>query len=340
MSDSWINLISDTVTKPSKPMLEAMVNAEVGDDVFCEDPTVLQLQQKAAKLFNKESALFCSSGTMSNQIAIKLHTQPLDEVICEQSSHIFHNETGAYAVISQVAIRTVQSPTGKLTVDLIKSAIRPKCDWHPRSSLVVLDNPNNNGFYTVAEIAEISKFCRENDLKLHLDGARLFNVLVETNEKPEEVGQLVDTISLCLSKGLGAPVGTVLIGTEENTKRARRIRKAMGGGMRQVGILAAAGIYALDNNVERLRDDNSRAKRIAEHLKSLPYVESVAPVFVNMIFFNLTKEVSSADFLNFLTSHKIKAANAGPNTIRFVTHLDFTEEMCEKLLATLSMLQV
>ena len=235
-----INLISDTVTKPSKEMLEFMFNAEVGDDVFQEDPTVNDLESYCASLFGKESALFCPSGTMTNQIAIKCHTQPLDEVICDHYSHVYQYETGGYAFNSNVAINLIEGKNGKITAHQIESAIKPVFDWLPISKLVVIENSCNKGggsFYTKEEIEPISKLCKEKGLKLHLDGARLFNVLVKTGESTKEIGNLFDSISICISKGLGAPVGSLLIGNADFIKQGRRFRKVMGGGMRQSGYL-------------------------------------------------------------------------------------------------------
>ena len=266
-----INLLSDTVTKPTKEMLEYMFKAKVGDDVFQEDPTINALEAKAAKMFGKEAALFCPSGTMTNQIAIKTHTQPLDEVICDYTSHIYQYETGGYAFNSGVGIKLLQGKNGKITTELIETAINPDYDWLANSKLVVLENTTNKGggnYYTIDEIKPIQTLCKERDLKLHLDGARLFNALVETGESTEAIGNCFDSISICISKGLGAPVGSVLIGDIGFIKRARKFRKVMGGGMRQAGYLAAACIYALDNHVERLKIDNDRAKKIGKVLEN------------------------------------------------------------------------
>jgi len=333
-----INLISDTVTKPTPEMLQAMVAAEVGDDVFGEDPTINALEAKAAAMFGKPAALFCPSGTMTNQIAIKTHTQPLDEVICDHFSHVYQYETGGYAYNSGVAINLIEGTNGKITADQVAAAIKPEFDWLPLSKLVVLENTANKGggsYYTIAEIEPISKLCKERGLALHLDGARLFNALVETGEKPQEVGRLFDSISICLSKGLGAPVGSLLIGELDFIKKARRIRKVMGGGMRQAGYLAAAGIYALDHHVDRLKEDNRRAKILGETLAAKPWVESVRPVKTNIVIFDLAAPLNAAGFLDKIKEQGINAAPFGPNTVRFVTHLDFTESMLERTLETL-----
>lgn len=333
-----INLISDTVTKPTPGMLEAMMQAEVGDDVFGEDPTVNALEKKVAEMFGKEAALYCPSGTMTNQIAIKVHTQPLDEVICDEYSHIYQYETAGYAYNSGVGINLIKGENGKITAEQIAAAIKPRYDWLPISRLVVLENTCNKGggsYYNLDEIRPIQTLCREKGLALHLDGARLFNALVETGESTQEVGAHFDSISLCLSKGLGAPVGSVLIGTSAFIQQARRLRKVMGGGMRQAGYLAAACIYALDHQVERLREDNERARLIGEVLSSLGYVESVRPVRSNILIFDLQEGLTADAYLAYLKEMGVLASAFGPQTVRFVTHLDFTEEMLPKVVGAL-----
>ena len=333
-----INLISDTATQPSSEMREAMMAAPVGDDVFREDPTVNALEEKAAKLFDKEAALFCPSGTMTNQIAIKVHTQPLDELICEVNSHVYQYETGGYSFNSGVAINLIQGQHGKMKAEQVMAAIKPDYDWLPKSSLVVLENTCNKGggsYYTLDEIKPIQKVCKEQGLRLHLDGARLFNALVETQETTQAVGQLFDSISICLSKGLGAPVGSVLIGESAFIKQARRFRKVMGGGMRQAGILAAAGIYALDHNVERLKLDNDRAKAIGQVLGQLSFVEAVRPVQSNILIFDLAPPHTAESFLALLAAEGIQAAPFGPKTVRFVIHLDVSAEMIDRTIEVL-----
>ena len=333
-----INLLSDTVTKPTPAMLEAMIGAEVGDDVFGEDPTVNALEDKAAALFGKEAALFCPSGTMTNQIAVKVHTQPLDEVICDHFSHVYQYEVGGYAFHSGVAVNLLAGTHGKITAAQIEAAIKPPFDWLPRTRLVVLENTCNKGggsIYTLAELRPIRQLCLQQGLRLHLDGARLFNALVETGESTIETGREFDSISICLSKGLGAPVGSLLIGDATFIRQARRVRKVMGGGMRQAGILAAAGIYALDHHVERLREDNERARIIGRLLEALPYVADVRPVQSNILIFDLQPPLTAAAYVEKLEKRGIKATAFGPQTVRFVTHLDFTEEMMEQVLETL-----
>lgn len=335
---SIINLISDTITKPTPAMLEAMLQAEVGDDVFGDDPTINALEAKGAALFGKEAAVFCPSGTMTNQIAIKTHTNPLDEVICEAYSHIYQYETGGYAFNSGVAINLIKGEYGKMTADQLAAAIKPDFDWLPSSRLVVIENTCNKGggsYYTLDEIKPIKAICAQHDLKLHLDGARLFNALVETKESTLAYGELFDSISICLSKGLGAPVGSLLIGATDFIKKARRVRKVMGGGMRQAGYLAAAGIYALDKHIERLKEDNDRAKLMGEVLTQLDWVADVRPVKSNIVIFDVKAPYTAASFLAELEEKGIRAVAFGPQTVRFVTHLDVTREMIDKVIDTI-----
>jgi threonine aldolase len=325
-----INLISDTVTKPTPAMLQAMMSASVGDDVFGQDPTVNALEAKAAALFGHEAALFCPSGTMTNQIAIKVHTQPLDEVICDELSHIYKAEVGGYAFNSGIAVQLVAGQNGKITAPQIAAQIKGDFDWLPKTSLVVLENTTNIGggnYYTIDEIRPIQQLCATQGLKLHLDGARLFNALVETGDSPSAYGEVFDSISICLSKGLGAPVGSLLIGNQSFIKKARRVRKAMGGGMRQAGFLAAAGIYALDNNIERLREDHYHARLLGDTLATCSYVENIRPIKTNIVIFDVKQPLNAADFLAYLNKNACLASAFGPQTVRFVTHLDVNAEM-------------
>ena len=333
-----INLISDTVTKPTAAMLEAMMAAEVGDDVFGEDPSVNELEAKATALFGMEAALFCPSGTMTNQIAIKVHTEPLDEMICHELSHVYLAEGGSYAYHSGISATPLTGAQGKINPAQIVAAIKPHYDWTPRSKLVVVENTCNIGggaIYTKKELEAISEVCKKNGLRLHLDGARIFNALVETGDSAAEMGALFDSISLCLSKGLGAPVGSLLIGNQAFIKKARRIRKIMGGGMRQAGYLAAAGIYALDFHVGRLKLDHHRARVIAEVLQSLDYVENIRPVETNILIFDVKAPLTAKVFLDKISQKGINAASFGEQTVRFVTHLDFTEEMLDRTIEIL-----
>jgi threonine aldolase len=323
-------------------MLAAMMNAEVGDDVFGDDPSVNALEMKAAKMFGMEAALFCPSGTMTNQIAIKVHTKPMDEVICDELSHIFKSEVGGYAFHSGVAVHLLKGENGILSVDQIEPAIKQPFDWLPRTTLVVLENTCNHGggsYYTIEQVKPIADMCKRRGLKLHLDGARLFNALAETGETAYEWGQTFDSISICLSKGLGAPVGSLLIGSQSFIKEARRTRKAFGGGMRQAGYLAAAAIYALDNNVKRLKLDNNNAKRLGEVLSELSYVENLRPVMTNIVIFDVKKHITGDAFLKKLEEKGIKAVAFGPQTIRFVTHLHITSAMIDQVETVLKSLQ-
>jgi threonine aldolase len=336
-----INLISDTVTLPSKAMMEAMQNANLGDDVFGADPSVNELQNYAADLFGMEAALFCPSGTMTNQIAIKVHTQALDEMICDHYSHVYQYESSGFAFNSGISVNLIQGKNGKITAEQIEPVIKEDYDWLPKSSLVVLENTCNKGggsYYTLEEIKPIQALCQERGLSLHLDGARLFNALVETNESPKEYGKTFDSISICLSKGLGAPVGSLLIGNKDFIKQAKRFRKVMGGGMRQAGILAAAGLYALKNNVERLKTDNDRAKELGKCLSNLDFVKAVRPVKSNIVIFDLKEEKGAERFLQNIKEKGILASAFGPGTIRFVLHMDISQEMHKKVISVLNTL--
>ena len=328
-----IDLRSDTVTKPSKAMLEAMFSAEVGDDVFAEEPTVIALEEKAAKLFGKEKSLFCPSGTMTNQIAIKVHTQPGDEVLCDTTAHIYNYEGGGISFNSGAQAKLIPGERGRISAQQVQESINPGFDWLTRTSLVCIENTANRAggsYYSLQQMKELNEVCKQNKLQYHLDGARIFNAIVENDYTPNDLGKLFDSISVCLSKGLGAPVGSVLLGDAEFIRKARRVRKVFGGGMRQAGYLAAAGIYALDNNITRLKDDHKRAKQLANTMKSLSYIDNVLPVDTNIIIFNLNDKLKPEDFVKKLATHDIKATGFGKQAIRFVTHLDFTDEMLEK----------
>lgn len=333
-----VNLTSDTVTKPSSEMLSFMMKAEVGDDVFGQDPTVNALEAKAASMFGKPAALYCPSGTMTNQIAIKVHTSPLDEVICHEYSHVYQYETAGYAFHSGVAMNLLPGEAGKITADQVNAAIKPVYDWLPISRLVVLENTANKAggtYYTKEEISPITDLCREKGLKLHLDGARIFNALIKSGDSTGQIGNLFESISICLSKGLGAPVGSLLIGEENFIQKARRFRKVMGGGMRQAGYMAAAGLYALEHNVDRLQEDHDRAKVLEEALAALDYVELIRPVQTNILIFDIKPSSSTEAFIAYLNEHDIYAAAMGPTTMRFVTHLDIDDEMISKVVQVL-----
>lgn len=331
-----IDVRSDTVTKPSKEMLAAMFNAEIGDDVFEEDPTVKKLEEKSAALFGKEAGLFCVSGTLSNQLALKIMTEPMQEMICDKASHIYNHEGGGYAFNSGISVRVIEGDRGRISAQDVLNNVNADFVHVPATSLVTLENTSNKGggsCYALKDIQEIADVCRNNHLKLHLDGSRIFNALTKTNDKPDEIGKWFDTISFCLSKGLGAPMGSMLLSTKEKIKQARRFRKVWGGGMRQAGYLAAAGIYALDNNLTRLKYDHERASVIEQTLSTLSYVDQVLPVETNIILFKINKDVKN--FLDYLAAKNIKAFPLGGKTIRIVTHLDFNDEMLEKVCAAL-----
>jgi len=334
-----IDLISDTVTRPTKGMLDAMMNAKVGDDVFKSDPTVNILQNKAAAMFGMEDALFFPSGTMANQTAIKLHTQPGDKLICDKYAHVYNYEGGGAAFNSGVTCKLIDGHRGMFTAKQLEEAVSGRSDIHvPYSRLVCIENTTNKGggaCWDFSELQKLEKISKENNLAFHLDGARLFNALVEKKETPMQYGQLFDTISICLSKGLGAPIGSVLLGSKEHIAKALRIRKLFGGAMRQVGFLAAAGIYALDNHVKRLADDHKKAKEIGTVLESLSYVTKVEPIETNIVIFYVDEAIGDANFINKMKEKNILLTPMGEGKIRIVTHLDYTNEMHEILLKEL-----
>lgn len=331
-----IDLISDTVTRPTKEMLAAMTSAEVGDDVFKSDPTVTALQKKAAALFGMEDALFFPSGTMANQTAIKLHTQPGDKLFCDKWSHVYNYEGGGAAFNSGVSCKLIDGDRGMFTAEQLKIVSAGRADIHvPYSRLVCVENTTNKGggaCWDFEELKKIRQLCLDQNLDYHLDGARLFNALVAKNETPKQYGELFDTISICLSKGLGAPVGSILLGSKTHIAKALRIRKLFGGAMRQVGFLAAAGIYALDNNIERLADDHKKAKDIEQLLNSLSYIKKVEPVETNIIIFYVEDHLNAEDFISKMEEKNILLTPMGDGKIRIVTHLDFSDQMLEKLL--------
>lgn len=332
---SLIDLRSDTVTRPTPPMLEAMRQAPVGDDVYEEDPTVRALEAESAALFGLEAGLFCPSGTMTNQIAIKAHTEPLSEVICEQTSHIYLWEVGGIAFHSAASVALLPGERGRVSAAQVEAAIRPTDNVHyPTTRLVSLENTHNRGggaCYAWDDLAAISEVARRHGLARHLDGARVFNALVATGQRSQDYGQVFDSVSVCLSKGLGAPVGSVLLGSAAFIKKCRRIRKVMGGGMRQAGFLAAAGLYALEHNVARLADDHRRAAHLAAVLAQQPYVAEVLPAETNLVLFRLTDATSVPDYLARLAGHGIRAGGFGGQWVRFVTHLDVDDEMMARV---------
>jgi len=324
-----IDLRSDTLTQPTPAMKEAMMAAPLGDDVYEEDPTINALQQEAAAMFGKEAALFCPSGTMCNQIAIRVHTRPGDEVICDQWSHIYLYEGGGIAANSLSSVRLLAGDRGRLSAAQILKAINPDNVHFPRTSLVSLENTSNKGggsCYDLKTLSEIRAVCDAHGLAMHLDGARLFNACVAMQYGPAEVGTFFDTISVCLSKGLGAPVGSILLGTQKHIDEAKRVRKMMGGGMRQAGILAAAGQYALHHHIARLEDDHRRAKTLETTLKNLSWVAAVMPVETNIVVFQpVAKFIDRDTLVHLLGERGIGLSSFGENYLRLVTHLDLDD---------------
>lgn len=337
-----INLVSDTVTRPSHEMLQQMFRAKVGDDVYRQDPTVAELEEAVAGLFGMEAALFFPSGTMANQTAIKLHTNPGEQVICDKWAHIFHYEGGGASFNSGVSCSLVDGYRGMITAAQVKEAINPPDFYHsPLTSLVSIENTTNKGggaCYDIETLKSIGEVCKANNLKYHLDGARLWNALVAKRQHPKQFGELFDTISVCLSKGLGAPVGSLLVGSLETMKRALRIRKILGGGMRQAGYLAAAGLYALQNNVGRLGEDHRRAKELAACLQGLPWVGQVEPVETNILIFSVGAKYNESVLIEKLKQKNIHISSLGKGKLRIVTHLDYKEVMHTYVLETLGKL--
>jgi threonine aldolase len=321
-----IDYRSDTVTKPTPEMKEFMFQAPVGDDVFVEDPSINELEQFSAEMFGMEAGIYCPSGTMTNQIAIKAHTNPGDELICSYESHIYRYEGGGIAYNSGVSARLIPGDSGLMTLEDVEKNINPDDIHFPVTRLVSLENTSNRGgglCYDLSEIKKISALCKAKDLKLHLDGARLFNALVATKTTAKDYGDAFDSISICLSKGLGAPVGSVLLGTKETIVKARRIRKVFGGGMRQAGVIAAGGLFALKNNIERLEIDHKHAQILAQAALSNPIFEKVEKVETNIVMLYTT--ISSAEIVDKLAEKNVLCYAMGPNKVRMVTHLDISE---------------
>jgi len=314
-------------------MLQAMMSARVGDDVFGEDPSINELEEKSASMFGMEAALFCPSGTMTNQIAIKCHTQPGDEVICDESAHVYQYEGGGIASNSGASVKLLTGDRGRVTADQVKVSINPDDPHRARTSLVCVENTSNRGggsCYDFAALREIKAVCHDQNLQFHLDGARLFNAMVAKNENPRQYGELFDSISICLSKSLGCPVGSVLLGKKDFIKKARRVRKAFGGGMRQAGFLAAAGVFALENNIERLKTDHDHAKQIGKAIEKKTFVTQVLPVETNIIIFELDKSINAPELVNRLKENNILGYAIAPNRVRLVVHLDINREMVDR----------
>ncbi|GFR51805.1 hypothetical protein Agub_g14264, partial [Astrephomene gubernaculifera] len=360
-----LDLRSDTVTKPTPKMLQAMMTAEVGDDVWGDDPTVNALQDCAAQMFGFEAGLFCPSGTMTNQIAIKasidgserlvgteyklsprknargrrVHTQPGDELVCADNSHIYLFEGGGIAFNSAVQPKLLPSDRGRISAAQIAQAINVEDSHHPPTRLVCLENTANKGggsYYSLEQVKEISDLCKARGLRLHLDGARVFNACIAGGYSPSQLGPLFDSVSVCLSKGLGCPVGSLLLGSRDFIRRAHRIRKILGGGMRQAGFLAGAGLYALRNNVERLQEDHVRARRLGSVLQDLPYVGSLAPVDTNIVIFTVAPGWDAKELQERLHRHHgVRISSMGPGVLRLVTHLHVDDEAVEAVCTAL-----
>ncbi|MES2543448.1 MAG: GntG family PLP-dependent aldolase [Bacteroidota bacterium] len=339
-----INLISDTVTKPTEEMLRFMFNAEVGDDVYKQDPTVIELENRVAEMFGMEAGLFFPSGSMANQTAIKLHTQPGEQLIADKWAHVFNYEGGGASFNSGVSCCLLDGNRGMITAEQVAAAINPPDFYHsPLTSLVCVENTTNKGggaCYDFEEFRKIRKVCDDNNLKFHLDGARLWNALEETNDDPKEYGKVFHTISVCFSKGLGAPIGSVLVSDAASINRALRIRKILGGGMRQVGYLAAAAIYALDNNLERLAEDHRRAKELAKVLQGLHWIEKVEPVETNILIFSVKSGLDENVVMEKLKDRNIFISGMGKGKLRIVTHLDYREVMHSYVMETLEKVMI
>lgn len=331
MHKEEINLISDTITRPTTEMLRFMMSAEVGDDVFNADPTVIRLQEKMASLFGMEAALFFPSGTMANQTAIKLQTEPAAQIICDKWAHVYNYESGGASFNSGVSCSLIDGDRGMFKVEQVKKAIHdPEKYYLPLTNLVAIENTTNKGggaCWDFKELEKIEKVCRQNNLSYHLDGARLFNALVAKKETPAQYGKIFDTISICFSKGLGAPIGSVLLMSKKNLGKAMRIRKVLGGGMRQVGYLAAAAIFAMEHNVERLEEDHRRAKELGEALKKSAWIKVVEPIETNIVIFQVKEHLDENTFVHELEKEKIFIISMGEGKLRMVTHLEFTDDM-------------
>lgn len=334
-----IDLRSDTFTKPSPEMLEAMFHAEVGDDVFGEDPTVNELEQYTASLFGKEAGLFCSSGTQTNQVAIRVHTRPGNDVICDQYAHIHYYEGGGIAANSGATVSLLPGDRGLLKAHQIEKAIKVDNVHFPKTSLVALENTSNKGggsIYDINDLLQIKELCKTNKLKLHLDGARIFNAIVERDYTELDIGNVFDSVSICLSKGLGAPVGSVLVGDADFIHQARRVRKRFGGGMRQAGYIAAAGLFALKNNIPHLKVDHENAKIIESILTKQSYTKSIAKVESNIVVLTLNSRFSGEEFVVELNKRGILVLSLSEDSVRFVTHLDVSQDMMNQLEEKLS----
>jgi threonine aldolase len=338
-----INLISDTVTKPSPDMLKAMFTAKVGDDVFKQDPTVNEFERIVAELFGMEAALFFPTGTMANQTAVKLNTNPGDQIICDKWTHIHLYEAGGASSNSGVNFNLLDGNRGMITAEQVKEGINDPEFYHaPLTKMVGIENTTNKGggaCYEMEELIKIKQVCIDHNLKFHLDGARLWNALIAKKQHPKQFGALFDTISVCFSKGLGCPIGSVLLSDAETMKKALRVRKIFGGNMRQSGYLAAAGIYALQNNINRLEEDHNRAKELGKQLQQCSWVKVVEPIETNIIVFSPIDTVSDQQIMDKLKQKGISISLMSKGKLRIVTHLDYRQIMHEYVLETLSKLE-
>ncbi len=337
-----IDLRSDTVTKPTPEMMEAMQRAPVGDDVFSEDPSINELEEKVASIFGKEAALFCASGTMTNQIAIKVNTSPQDEVICDHNAHIYRYEGGGMMSNSLVSVRLLNGDRGRITAEQVLENISPDDDHAAKTSLVSVENTMNKGggaCYDLKEVKKIKQVCDEHDLRFHLDGARLFNALTAKNEDPKAWGSIFDTISVCFSKGLGAPVGSAVLGTKADIKQAKRVRKAFGGGWRQAGYLAAACIYALDNHVDRLHEDHAKALVLANALKDKSFIDDILSIETNIVIASCDG-ISPQDLVAKMGEKGILCFPFSKTEFRMVTHLEITDEKLDAAVDIINNLEI
>ncbi|MFL2620499.1 MAG: threonine aldolase family protein [Flavobacteriaceae bacterium] len=327
-----IDLRSDTITKPSAKMLDAMLKAKVGDDVYGEDPTVKRLENLVADYFGMDRAMFFPSGTMANQVAIKLHTNPGDQVIAHKYSHVYNYEGGGASFNSGVSFKLLDGEKGIFSTDELSSAINPKDFYHaPLSKLVSLENTTNKGgghCWDFNDFESIKKICSDNNLGLHMDGARIWNSIIAKNDNPKLYGNIFDTVSVCLSKGLGCPIGSILVGKKNFIDKAIRIRKILGGGMRQVGYLAAAGLYAIQNNISRLLIDHERAKEISLKFLSKDFIKTINDVETNIIILELNESVQKKTIIDYFSKNEIVFDwfSMGPEKIRIVTHLDYSKD--------------
>jgi threonine aldolase len=339
-SSKPVDLRSDTVTKPSPEMRRAMANAEVGDDVFGDDPTVNRLQDKVAELLGKEAAIYVPSGSMANQTSLRSQTEPGDEIICHQDSHIYHYEAGGPAGLSGCSLRLLPGDHGLFTADQVRAAVRPPDSHYPQTALVVVENTHNRGGGTcwdIEEVAGIRKVADEFGLRMHLDGARLMNACVASGRKATDYTKYFDTVSMCFSKGLGAPVGSAVASTKETVKRIHRFRKMFGGAMRQVGIIAAGALYALEHNIERLTEDHANARRLAEAIAEMPGLTiDLDSVETNILYFDVAASLGTGkSFSERLKAAGVLALSTAPQRIRAVTHLDVSAADIERAIAVL-----